>query len=242
MSKPSRIAFSSALVISPHPDDAEFGCGGAIAGWVSEGKDVILCVVTNGAMGSNDPSVRREDLIATREREQREAAAILGISQVIFLGYEDGYMEDSHELRRDLIREVRRHKPDLVLGPDPSSFYIDQRYVNHPDHRAVGQSFAATITPGATTVPLYRADLYDRGFEPHRVKACLLYATSTPDCFIEIGPFIETKVRALRAHRSQFGDAEDMEDRMRDWAKLAAEGSGQELEYAESFKAFFFDD
>ncbi|MGH2707871.1 MAG: PIG-L deacetylase family protein, partial [Actinomycetota bacterium] len=92
MSKLSRIAFSSALVISPHPDDAEFGCGGAIAGWVSEGKDVILCVVTNGAMGSNDPSVRREDLIATREREQREAAAILGISQVIFLGYEDGYM------------------------------------------------------------------------------------------------------------------------------------------------------
>ncbi len=238
----SDLAFSSALVVSPHPDDAEFGCGGTIARWTSEGKNVIACVVTNGAMGSNDPSMRREDLIVTREREQREAAAILGISRVIFLGHEDGYMEDSHELRRDLIREIRRHKPDLVLGPDPSTFFLDQRYVNHPDHQAIGRSFAATITPGATTVPLYRADLYDQGFEPHQVKACLFYATSTPDHFIEIGPFIETKVRALRAHRSQFGEAEDMDTRMREWAKLAAEDSGQGLEYAEGFKALFFDD
>jgi LmbE family N-acetylglucosaminyl deacetylase len=176
------IEVNKVLCFSPHSDDAEILAGGTLAMWASQGVEVILCVVTNGAMGSNDPAVKREDLIATRRREQRNAAAILGIAEVVFLGHEDGFVEDSHELRIDMIREIRRHRPDVVIGPDPALYYFDQWYVNHPDHRSVGEAFLAAVNPGATTVPLYRSALYDRGFEPHQVKACLLAASPNQDC------------------------------------------------------------
>jgi LmbE family N-acetylglucosaminyl deacetylase len=114
--RPAERHFDRALFFAPHPDDAEIGAGATIAKWTDRGTEVILCVVTNGAAGSNDPDTDRTVLIETREREQREAARLLGISQVVFLGYEDGSVEDSHELRRDIIREIRRHRPDVVVG------------------------------------------------------------------------------------------------------------------------------
>src|SRR5439155_9432650 len=178
--------FAKALVFTPHTDDAEL-CGGAtMAKWASEGTEVVLCVVTDGARGCNDPSVGRDELIATRQAGQRAAAGMLGVSEVIFLGYEDGYVEDSHELRRDMIREIRRHRPDVVVGPDPSMFYFGQQYMNHPDHRRVGEAFLAAVNPGATTVPLYREELYDKGFEPHQVKAVLLSLTTNGDFTVDI--------------------------------------------------------
>jgi LmbE family N-acetylglucosaminyl deacetylase len=228
------------LVVGPHADDAEFGCGGAMARWAAEGKEVILCVVTNGAAGSNDPAVRREDLIETRDREQREAAAILGIKEVVILGYEDGYVTDSHELRRDLIREIRRHKPDVAIAPDPSSFYFEQRYINHPDHRAVGLAFLAAVNPGSTTVPLYRPELYDRGFEPHQLKACLLTMSHAPDYFVDIGDHVDTKVRALRAHVSQMGGWEGLEEGVREMSSRIGDASGEGYRHAEAFKVFDF--
>lgn len=234
------LEFSKVLVICPHPDDGEFLCGGSMARWAAEGKEVVLCIVTNGAAGSNDPSVEREWLIATREQEQREAARIAGVKDVIFLGYEDGHLADSHELRRDLIREIRRHKPDVVVGPDPSSFYFEQRYVNHTDHRTLGLSFLAAVNPGATTVPLYRAELYDQGFEPHELKACLLTFSTNPDYFVDITSFIDIKVEALGAHRSQMGNFEGLADRMREMARGTAERANLPHEFAEGFKAFFF--
>src|SRR3989440_10196398 len=141
------VEFTRALVVCAHPDDAEFGAGGTMARWAAEGRGVVLCVVANGAMGSNDPDVARDDLIATREREQRAAAAAVGAVDVVFLGYEDGYLEDSHELRRDLIREIPPLPPDVVVGPDPSTFFVEQRYLNHPDHPAAGRSFSYASNP-----------------------------------------------------------------------------------------------
>ncbi|MGH2769467.1 MAG: PIG-L deacetylase family protein [Actinomycetota bacterium] len=231
--------FSKALVFAPHPDDSEFFAGGTMARWTSEGTEVILCVVTNGAAGSNDPTVEREWLIATREREQRKAAAILGVSEVVFLGQEDGFVEDSHGLRRDLIREIRRHKPDVVLGPDPSTFYFGQWFLNHPDHRRVGEALLAAVNPGASTVPLYRAELFDRGFLPHTVKACLL-SSATPDYFVDITNFMDVKVAALSAHESQVGGADGLVGVMRSVARMMAECSDGDYSYAEGFKAFFF--
>jgi LmbE family N-acetylglucosaminyl deacetylase len=234
--------FAKALVFTPHPDDAELGSGATMAKWTSQGTEVILCVVTNGAMGSNDPAVEREALIETRQREQREAAGVLGVSEIVFLGYEDGYVEDSHELRRDIIREIRRHKPDVVIGPDPSMFYAGQGYVNHPDHRRVGEAFLAAVNPGATTVPLYREELYDRGFQPHQVKACLLALSTDGDYAVDVEGFLDTKVAALRKHASQMADWEDLGGFVTSMATTLAERSGCGFQVAEVFKAFFFDE
>lgn len=233
--------FSKALVFCPHPDDGEFLAGGTMTKWAAEGKEVVLCVVTNGAAGSNDPDVEREWLIATREQEQRAASAITGISDVIFLGHEDGYVEDSHDLRRDMVREIRRYQPEVVIGMDPTTYYFEQRYVNHPDHRAVGKAFLAAVNPGATTVPLYRAELYDRGFMPHRVKACLLGFSARPDYFEDITDVIDTKIESLKAHKSQMQDFEGMEETVRMIGALVAGASGKGMTYAEGFKAFYFD-
>src|SRR6266851_1632395 len=235
------IDIASALVVCAHPDDAEFGAGGTIARMAAEGVAVTICVVSHGAMGSNDPAVAREDLIAAREVEQRAAAAAAGVGDVVFLGYEDGYLEDSHEIRRDIIREIRRRKPEAVLGPDPSTFFVDQRYLNHPDHRAVGLAFSAAVNPGATTVPIYRAELYDQGFEPHPVKICLLMTPMSPDYFVDVSAHMDTKIRALRAHVSQLGAYKGLDDRVREMAKLTAERGATGTEYAEAFKAFFFE-
>jgi LmbE family N-acetylglucosaminyl deacetylase len=233
--------FSTVLLVGPHPDDAEFACGGTIARWVSEGKKVILCVVANGAQGANDPTVDREELIRLRQQEQREAAEIAGISEVVFLGYEDGLVEDSHSLRRDLIREIRRHKPDIVVGPDPSLYYLENFYLNHPDHRAVGEAFLAAVNPGATTVPAYRSELYDRGYEPHQVKACLLVLPPNPDFFVDIGAYLDKKFLALKAHHSQMGSWEGLDDFIAGMASRVAAGSGQGFTHAESFKILRFD-
>ena len=233
--------FAKALVFTPHPDDAELSGGATMAKWASEGTEVILCVVTNGAMGSNDPSVGREELIATRQAEQRAAAEMLGVSEVVFLGYEDGYVEDSHELRRDMIREIRRHRPDVVVGPDPSMFYFGQQYMNHPDHRRTGEAFLAAVNPGATTVPLYREELYDKGFEPHQVKAVLLSLTTNGDFTVDAEGFMDRKLAALRAHDSQLGAWEGLEGFVVGMAEMIATSSGTGLKQAESFKAFFFE-
>ena len=233
--------FDKVLIFCPHPDDGEFLAGGAMARWASEGKQVVLCVVTNGAAGSNDPDVKRDWLIETRRKEQREAASITGIKDVVFLGHEDGFIEDSHELRRDMIREIRRYKPDVVVGMDPTTFYFAQRYVNHPDHRKVGEAFVAAVNPGATTVPLYRDELYDKGFGPHQVKACLLGFTNNADYYVDITDFVDTKVKAIMAHVSQMGEFNERIDTLiKETGAMYAAASGEGWQYAEGFKAFFF--
>ncbi|MGH2719766.1 MAG: PIG-L deacetylase family protein [Actinomycetota bacterium] len=233
--------FDKALVFTPHPDDAELGCGATMAKWIAQGTQVVLVVVTNGAAGSNDPDVDRTALIETREAEQRAAAELLGISEVVFLGYEDGYVEDSHELRRDMIREIRRHKPDVVLGPDPSFFYAPDGYVNHPDHRRTGEAFLAAVNPGATTVPLYRTELYDKGFLPHQVKACLLAFSVNANYVVDVAGYLDTKLAALRAHVSQMSAWQGLDGFVRDMATGMAQMSGGAVSEAEVFKAIFFD-
>lgn len=234
--------FAKALVFTPHPDDAEIGCGATLAKWTAQGTEVVLVVVTNGAAGSNDPDMDRAVLIETREAEQRAAAELLGIGEVVFLGYEDGYVEDSHELRRDMIREIRRCRPDAVVGPDPSLFYAPEGYVNHPDHRRTGEAFLAAVNPGATTVPLYRAELYDKGFAPHQVKACLLSFSMNANYVVDVAGYLEKKIAALRAHASQMSAWEGLDGFVRGMAAGMAEMTGGTVTEAEAFKAIFFDD
>jgi LmbE family N-acetylglucosaminyl deacetylase len=233
--------FQKAMVFFAHPDDAEFMAGGTIAKWASEGKEVVLCVVTNGSHGSNDPSIKREELIEARKREQKAAAQITGASDIVFLGYEDCHVEDSHDLRRDMIREMRRLKPEVVVGPDPPPNIFPQRYINHPDHRNVGQALCAALSPGVTTVPIYRSELYDKGFEPHAVKAALFAMSPDPDLFIDITESIEKKIESILAHYSQAPEFRaDLSERMKEWAAQAAASSGHDYKYAEAFKAIYF--
>jgi LmbE family N-acetylglucosaminyl deacetylase len=209
--------------------------------WVAEGKEIVLCVVTNGSHGSNDPTVTREELIAARMNEQREAAKITGISDVVFLGYEDTQVEDSHELRRDMIREIRRFKPDIVVGPDPTLYFFADQYINHPDHRKVGDALCAALSPGTATVPIYREELYDKGFEPHAVKAALFGFTEKPNYFVDITANMEEKIRSVSVHYSQtpeFGD--QFSDRIKLIAKTIGEMSDQKFEYAEAYRAIYF--
>lgn len=228
-------------MVVPHPDDAEFLCGGSMARWASEGKEIILVVVTNGAAGSNDPAVRRHELIRTREEEQRRSAKILGISEVVFLGYDDGYVEDSHELRRDLIKQIRARKPDVVVGLDPSLYYFADRYINHPDHRRVGEATLAAVSPGSTTVPTYREDLFDKGFGPHQVKVCLLGFSEHSDFYVDVSDFIDQKIAALKEHVSQFPEQDGFGDRVKEMAAMVAGRFNLEYKYAEAFKAFYLD-
>lgn len=233
------VELSRALVFTPHPDDAEITAGGTMAMWARQGVEVVLCVVTNGACGSNDPKTDRDELIAVRQAEQREAAGILGVKEVVFLGYEDGYLQDDLALRVDLTRQIRRFKPDVVVGPDPSTYYLDRWYVNHPDHRALGHAFLAAVNPGAETVPWCRAELFDLGLEPHSVGACLLTAPPAADEFVDIDEFIETKAAALTAHRSQATGLVNAGLAARAISLMVARQAGLDCRHAEGFKAIF---
>ncbi|MGQ0678107.1 MAG: PIG-L deacetylase family protein [Actinomycetota bacterium] len=238
--KLGEVEVDKVLCFSPHPDDTEIMCGATVAMLAAQGVEVILCVATNGACGSNDPAVDREQLIATRQQEQRNAAVIMGVSDVVFLGHEDGFLQDSHALRIDIIRQIRQFKPDAVIGPDPSLYYVGQWYVNHPDHRRLGEAILAAINPGISTIPLYRSALYDQGFEPHTLKACLLTASPNSDLFLDIEDFFQVKVAALDAHVSQRQGWGVSEEAVKALATMSAALGKVTYPYAEAFKALYF--
>lgn len=221
------------MAIIAHADDAEFGFAGTIAKWAREGKEITYVVVTNGNKGSSDPTTTQEMLAAVREREQRAACAVLGVRNVLFLGYPDGELEPTMRLRRDLTRVIRRHRPDIALVPDPTTWYLGNSYINHPDHRAVGEAALAAIYPSARD-RLTFPELLGEGLEPHKVQEVYLTVTNDPDVWIDISGTIDVKVAALREHRSQLDDPDAAERMVREWA--AANAAGHEMRYAERFK------
>jgi LmbE family N-acetylglucosaminyl deacetylase len=230
------MTFSSALVVFAHPDDAEFMCGGTVARWVREGCQVHYVVVTDGSAGSNEPGVTREDLRPIREREQRAAADVLGVSSIVFLGELDGMLEVTMETRRKVTREVRRLRPEVIVAPDPSRLWFGSGYINHSDHKAAGQLALSAVMPDAPTRLMF-PELLDEGFEPFEVPNLWL-ASNEPDTFVDISDTIDVKLKALAQHVSQLG--EDVESRVRERAQEIGEQGGHA--YAEAFKAFRFVD
>lgn len=221
------------MAIIAHADDAEFGFAGTIAKWAREGKEITYVVVTNGNKGASDLAMTQERLAAVREQEQRAACAVLGVRDVLFLGYPDGELEPTMQLRRDLTRVIRRHRPDIALVPDPTTWYLGNSYINHPDHRAVGEAALAAIYPSARD-RLTFPELLGEGLDPHKVQEVYLTITNDPDVWIDISSTIEVKVAALREHRSQLDDPDTAERMVREWA--AANAAGHEMRYAERFK------
>lgn len=220
-------------MIIAHADDAEFGSAGTIARWVKQGVEVTYVVVTNGNKGSADPEMTPEALAALREKEQRAACNVLGVKNVVFLGYQDGELVPSLELRRNLTREVRRYKPDVAMVPDPTTWYFGNTYINHPDHRAVGEAALAAIFPSARD-RLTFPELLVEGFEPHKVREVYLSFSMNADTWVDITDTMDTKLAALREHRSQLPDMDEIDKNVRERAIAMAEG--REMKYAEAYK------
>lgn len=220
-----------AMVVYAHPDDAEFGIAGTVAAWAKAGVEITYCMVTNGASGSDDPTMTRERLREIRYAEQRTAAKILGVKSCVFLGYEDGYLYPTLEVRRDVARQVRIHKPDVLFAMDPTMRVADD-YVNHPDHIAAGEVALRTINPDASTRLMFPELWNDEHLEPHKPKALFLVTFGGTGTVIDISDVLEVKIEALLAHTSQlWPGAEEM---VRDWAKRTGKTAGYKA--GESFR------
>jgi LmbE family N-acetylglucosaminyl deacetylase len=231
--------FASALVIFAHADDAEFMCGGTVARWAQEGCDVHYAVLTDGSAGSNEPGTTREAMRPVRDREQRAAAEVLGVTSVTFLGELDGFLAVTPETRKKVCREVRRLRPEVIVAPDPSRLWQGDGYINHSDHKAAGDLALTAIMPDAPTRVMFQ-ELEGEGLEPFEVPNLLLSVTE-PEVFVDITDTIDVKLRALACHESQL-TLEELEPWIRERGKLLAEMSGEQMTYAEGFKAFRFVD
>ena len=219
------------LCIYAHPDDTEFMIGGSVAHWANEGAEITYCIITDGAAGSNAPDQDIPALIATREAEQRAAAAVLGVQDVLFLGYADGTLEPTIALRRELTRLIRQLRPQRVVAGDPTAVFYGDDYINHPDHRAAAEAAIYAVFPSAVTRPIF-PELLAEGYEPHQVRELYISSPLVPTTFVDISSTIARKIEALRCHKSQVdpGDGQWI----RDWA--AETGKAAELAAAEGFK------
>jgi LmbE family N-acetylglucosaminyl deacetylase len=191
---------AKAMVIMAHPDDAEFLCGGTVARWCAEGWEVRYVLVTGGDKGTHDESMHPEKLAAIREEEQRAACRVLGVKECIFLGYPDGFTVDEHELRGQIVRLLRLHRPDVVLTWDAF-----RHTFNHRDHRNVGTVVSDAIYPLVRDRLFYQRDEED-GLASHQVNEILLAGASEPDYIVDITDHWETKVDAILCHTSQIGN------------------------------------
>ncbi len=224
MSAPGR-----ALVIVAHPDDAEFLCAGTVARWVSEGCEVRYVLVTSGEKGTHDPEMTSERVAAIREEEQRAAARALGVKECVFLGYPDGFVEDTAELRGELVREIRRFKPDVVVTWDP--YRLGH---NHRDHRLTGQAALDAAYPLSRS-RLYYPEHMAEGLEPHRAKEALLAGSDRPNYHVDVSDFFRQKMKALRCHKSQLGRYPFSEVRKRVRQRMAEAGKEAGFKLAEAF-------
>ena len=204
------------LVVVAHPDDVDFGNAGAVALWTDAGIEVAYCICTSGEAGGFDRSVPRSTMVEIRESEQRAAAKVVGVSDVTFLGYPDGRLESSFDLRRDISRVIRRVRPQRVVSPSPERNF-ERVYASHPDHLAAGEATMAAVYPDARNPFAHPELLDDEGLEPWAVGEMYLVTADVPDVFIDITDTFDRKLEALRCHVSQHPDPEGLEDRMRGW-------------------------
>ena len=225
------------MIIVAHPDDGEFMAAGTMAKRARQGSEIYYVLCTSGDKGTSDPEVNPEELAVTREREQRAAAVVVGAKDVVFLRYPDGALQNTLELRRDLVREIRRYKPDVLICQDPTTRYSDT-YINHPDHRAAGDTALDAVFPSARDYHAF-PDLIAEGFMPHKTLEIYLGAQdSNATVWVDIADTIDAKIAALREHKSQVGEdperLQGMADRIKQ--RSAEVGAAHAMSYAESFR------
>jgi len=223
-----------ALTIFAHPDDGDILAGGTIARWTRDGREVHYLVLTNGSKGSVDPDTSPAELVKTRRLEQRAAAAVLGVHDVRFLDFEDGELENTPDVRREVARVIRILRPVTVVCGDPSLWYIEGRYYNHRDHRMAAQIAMDALFPGAGN-PHYFPELLADGLEPWDVPEVLLASSPAPNHLEDISGLLDAKLEAVACHASQFDGP--MLDFFREWIPQQASERGKAIgvEHAEAF-------
>jgi LmbE family N-acetylglucosaminyl deacetylase len=219
-----------ALAVYAHPDDPDLGCGGTLAAWSAAGSEVHVCLCCEGDKGSSDPEARREQLVRRRRAEVSASGKELGVFAHHWLGFADGEVEDSPELRRLLVGLVRGLRPDAVIGPDPTAVFFGSGYVNHHDHRAVGWAVLDAVAPAAGS-PHY----FPEAGPPFQVPLLYLSGTLEPDAWVDISSSIEAKVAAVSCHTSQVGEPGEW---LRSAVRETAEEAGRVVgaRYAEAFR------
>lgn len=221
-----------ALLIYAHPDDIDFSVAGTVAYWAKNGADVRYVVITDGNIGSHDPDMTSEKLAQIRRAEQQKAADIAGAGECVFLGYPDGRLQPTLELRQVLVREIRRFKPNAVVCGDPTSWFGRDTYINHPDHRAAAAAAVEACFP-APNSPLIFPEILAEGYGPHDINYVYISnPREKPNLYVDITDTLPTKIEALKAHKSQMKDW-DPTERITAWAKEVGHQVG--LECAERF-------
>ena len=217
------------LVVTPHPDDAEFGVAGTVARWTKQGKQVVYVVCTNGDKGTSDLDVKPDELAEIRQNEQRAAAEVLGVREVVFLENPDQGLEDTPEFRKQIVRMIRRYRPETVVTADPY-----RRYIWHRDHRITGQVTIDAVFPYARDHLAY-PDLLEEGLKTHKAKEMLFWASENINYISDITDTFELKLAALRCHQSQVKSMKvsDLENWLRQRCKDLAEG--EDFDLAEAF-------
>lgn len=221
-----------ALFIYAHPDDIEFGVAGTAARWAQAGSDVFYVVITDGNVGSHEKGMTAVDVAETRRAEQEAAGRIAGIRECIFLGYHDGLLEPTLELRRDLVRLIRKYRPNVVVCGDPTVFFPNDTRINHPDHRAAATAAVDASFPAAE-MPLLYPEMEADGLKPHKINYVYVSNSRDANYYVDISDTIDLKIEALRQHVSQLGDWEP-EEPIKEWA--ATIGAKVGFAYAEGFK------
>jgi len=220
------------MAIMAHPDDPEFSCSGTVARWSKAGAKICYVLCTSGDVGIAQPGMTRQEAAKIREVEQREACRITGVEEVVFLGEPDGMLVATLELRKKLVREIRRFRPEVVITGDPTRVWSGDSYINHPDHRAASAAALDAVFPAAGQPNLFE-DIAQEGFQAHKPRKVYVTTWDKADVYVNIEETIDIKIAALRAHKSQMKDW-DPEPRIKEWA--ATRGKGKEMAYSESFR------
>jgi LmbE family N-acetylglucosaminyl deacetylase len=222
----------SAMAIVAHPDDIEYSCAGTMARWAKAGTRICYVLCTSGDVGIDEPGMTRSRATTIREAEQLEAARITGVEDVVYLREPDGMLVSTLELRKKLVREIRRFKPEVVVCGDPTIVWAGADYINHPDHRAAATAALDAVFPAAGQPNLFE-DLAQEGLTAHKPRKVYVTTWDGADLYINIEETIDIKIQALRAHKSQMRDW-DPETMIREWATES--GKGKEMAYAEGFR------
>ena len=238
MQPPDWSGVERVLVIMAHPDDPDFSCAGTAIQMARQGIEVTYMILTNGDKGNHNPLVTHNQLILMRKEEQRAAAALSGVKHVLFMDEEDGFLRPTFELRKRVCREIRRIRPQLIICPSPERYLVGDGYINHPDHRNAGLVALEAIFPAADN-PMFYPDMANEGYLPHKISQ--LYVTGDAEATVEVDvtEVVETKIKAILSHKSQFEHPEELEKWLRErWGDEQPDGSRR---YYERFKSMRFD-